>query len=203
MGPALVAMVIASGIAAIELITSKYPHTYFVLTLRKCWALYAYSLVYGVIALVATLGLSSLEGANLYQLKGIGLSNPWVRSVAVALTIKAILHIRLFTATVGTASFPVGVETLVQIFEPWLLRMRTIDIDAFTALRDFLAPRERKYPDITDVLERIRENIPSTLPQEERVAFLADLDTQDRVIVVMERYIRWLGKSNFNRVFPP
>src|SRR6266571_5245648 len=58
LGPPVLAFVIASFIAALELITSKYPRTFFLL--KRCPALYIYALIYGVIGLAVMLGLNNL-----------------------------------------------------------------------------------------------------------------------------------------------
>ena len=117
-GPPLLASTVATLLACIELITSRYPRTFFLL--RKSWALYAYALIYGAIGFGVTLGLASLIRTGTIKLEGLGLSGPWVQSLAVGLTIKAFLHIRLFSVGVGSQSFPVGVETIVKLFEHWL-----------------------------------------------------------------------------------
>ncbi len=49
-GPALLALLVASGITATELITSEYSDTYFIVC--RSLSLYLYSFIYGVLALV-------------------------------------------------------------------------------------------------------------------------------------------------------
>jgi len=137
LGPPILAFAIATFLAFLELVTSKYPRTAFLL--RKSSALYGYVLVYGLIAFGVTLGIGSLIKAEIIKLSGIGLSNPWAQAVAVGVSFKALLHIRLFSVSVGSETFPIGVETLVQLFEPYLLR--TIDLDCFNAMEAYIAPR--------------------------------------------------------------
>ena len=110
LGPAILSFLIASGIAAQELITSKYPRSYFLL--RQSKALYGYVLIYGLLALGVVLLLDGLVAAGIVKLEGIGLSNPWIQAIAVGLSIKPFLHIRLFNVSLGSQSFPVGVETV-------------------------------------------------------------------------------------------
>ena len=57
-GPSSLAFGIATVIALLELITSKYPRTFFLL--KRSRALYTYALIYGVIAFGVTLGLDVL-----------------------------------------------------------------------------------------------------------------------------------------------
>ena len=198
--PPILALLIAGGVSIVELLTGKYARTFFVLTPRRCWALYVYGLIYALIGLLAMVGLKALVDAGLIQLQGIGLGNPWGQAVAVGFSAKALLHIRLFNATVGAQSFPIGVETIVLLFEPWLLR--TIDLDEFNGVRAFLTPRAQKYPDIDDVRQRIRDDVPENLPEQERKAFLADVEGKQQGSAAMELYLRFLGKASFDRVFP-
>jgi hypothetical protein len=200
-GPPLLAFVIASGVTALELVTSKYPRTVFVLApSKKSWALYAYSLTYGAIAALITATIGALSAAEIVRLEGLGLSNPWVQAAYVGLTTKAFLHIRLFTTTIGSHSVPIGIETVVQLFEPWLLR--TIEIAEFNGVREFLTPRTRIYPDLKKVREDIKDNVPETLPEQERIAFLSDIDEAEDVMRAMELYLKFLGRASFDRVFP-
>lgn len=196
---ALVALVVACGIAAIELVTSRYPQTYFVLSPRLCWELYVYSLVYGVIAFLVTLEIGSLTTLGTVRLEGLGLGNPWVQAIAVGIAIKAFLHIRLFTATVGSQSVPIGVETIVQLFEPWLLRQ--VEIKEFNGVREFLEPKAKVYSDIEAVRQLINANVPGTLPLQERIAFTNDVNQAESVLKAMDLYLHFLGRMSFDRVF--
>jgi uncharacterized membrane protein len=72
LGPPFLAFVIATFLAFLELVTSKYPRTPFLL--RRSLALYGYALVYGLIAFGVTLGIGSLINAGVIKLAGIGLS---------------------------------------------------------------------------------------------------------------------------------
>src|ERR1700736_1601035 len=112
LGPPVLAFVIASFIAALELITSKYPRTFFLL--KRCPALYVYALIYGLIGLGVMLGLNYLVSQKAVTLEGFGLSNPWWQAVAIGLSVKAFLHLRIFSVGVGGQSFPIGTETIVQ-----------------------------------------------------------------------------------------
>ncbi len=198
-GPPLLAFGLAALIASLELITSKYPRTYFLL--RRSWALYAYALIYGLIGFGVMLGLHLLLQADVVKLEGLGLSSPWVQSIAIGVSIKAFLHIRLYSVSAGAQSFPIGIETMVQIFEPWLLR--TIELEHYSAGREFIGPRVNKFSDLTAVKTSITANIPSTFSNEERAGFLAGVGKATTVTEAMELYLGFLGKRNFDRVFPP
>ena len=198
-GPAAVAFVLAAAVSLSELLTTQYPRTSF-LILRKSRALYTYVLAYGALALVVMLLLETLTESKVIQLEGFGLSSPWIRAIAIGIAVKAFLHIRLFNVSVGSQSVPVGLETLVQFFEPALLR--TILLDEFTAVRAYVGARARGYPSLEAVKARAKEEIPPTLPNQERAAFSNDIDRATSVVQVMEHVLRFLGRKNLERVFP-
>jgi hypothetical protein len=201
LGPALLSFALATSLAALELITSKYPRTFSLL--RRSWAFYTYAVIYGVIAFCVMLGLGALVKSGTIKLEGLGLSSSWVQAIVVGVTFKAFLHIRLFSVSIGAESFPVGVETLVQLFEPWLLR--TIELDHFNALRNYIAPRALKYPDLDLVKKQIAQNLPPSMSSEgaEGKAFLADVQQASSVTQVMRLYMTSVGRRLFDSVFPP
>ena len=201
LGPASLSFALATSLAALELITSKYPRTFSLL--RRSWAFYTYAVIYGVIAFCVMLGLGALVKAGMIKLEGLGLSSPWVQAIVVGVTFKAFLHIRLFSVSIGAESFPVGVETLVQLFEPWLLR--TIELDHFNALRNYIAPRALKYPDLDLVKKQIAQNLPPSMSTEgaEGKAFLADVQQASSVTQALRLYMTSVGRRLFDSVFPP
>lgn len=195
--PAL-AFVVAAGVSLSELITSEYARTHFLLW--KSRSLYAYSVIYGLLGLFFMVILDVLIAEEIVKLEGIGLENPWVQAVVIGVTIKAFLHIRLFNVNAGSVNFPVGVETLVQIFEPWLLR--NIELDHFNASRALISPRAQKYNDIDQVKSLITENIPATFKKQEKAALNSDLAKTQTITEAMEIFLYYLGKESFDRVFP-
>ncbi len=199
---AILAFVVASIFTAIELLTTDYPRTYFVFTPSNGLALYGYSAIYGAIAFGVVLGLDGLTAAGFVQIEGFGVGNLWVRAIIVGLSVKAFLHIRLVSVnTGGPQPFPIGLETLVQIFEPWLLR--TIYLDEWNGVRAYVTPRAQQYTDLEEARQRIAQNLPERLGEAERAAFLADMDQAQTVQVLMSRYLRLLGRETFNGTFPP
>lgn len=156
--------------------------------------------MYGLIAAAITLGLRRLTSQGAVTLGGIGLSSPWGQAIAVGLTTKAFLHIRLFTIVVGAQSFPVGVESIVQVFEPWLLR--EIELEEFNTVREYVQPRSDRYSDLTAVRTKIKQDLPQSFSPQERAAFEADLDKTTTTVQAMELYLRFVGQRSFNRLFP-
>ncbi len=200
LGPPLLALLIASGITAIELVTSEYSSTFF--TVYRCPSLYLYSLIYGTIALIIV-----ALGTESSHIEVIGISNPWLQAVIIGLSIKAVFHIRLFSVTKGRGAdpLPIGLETVVQIFEPQL--KHKIEQEETHGIHRFLDPRIQKYSDPKDVRVRIMGNLSRHMTREDRVAFKQDLDDllndQDESIFgAMQLYLAFMGKKNLDRIFP-
>ena len=147
---ALFAGVLASVITLIELVTSKYPRTCHFL-FKKSWKLYTYSIIYGGIAFFFMLLLDS----GLIKLEGLGISNIWIQAILVGISTKAFLHIRLFSATIGSQSFPIGMETILLVFEPWLLE--EIKLEEFNAVKEFVSNAETKYSSLEVVKTKLTE----------------------------------------------
>ena len=221
---ALVAFLIAAAIAWVELVTSKYPRT-----IRLFWkrsrALWTYAIIYGLISFGFTLAYVPLTGAGLPRTDRAappGANSPEAASVAsgpdpgsssdggpsfivavmLGLSAKALLHIRLFSVpAAGTAeSFPVGTETVVQLFEPWLLR--TVEIDEFNEVATYLEAKAKRYTKLDVVRQTIKENLPRSLPEAERAAILQDVEHAIGVRDALEIYLRAFGVSTVDRRFP-
>ncbi len=199
MGPPVLAFVIAAFIAVLELVTSKYPRTFFLL--KKCSALYIYALIYGAVGFGVMLGLDHLVSQKMVSLEGLGLSNPWWQAVAIGLSVKAFLHLRIFSVGVSGQSFPIGTETIVQLFEPWLLR--TTELYHFNAGQEFIASRAAKYTVLADVKVKTKASVPTSFSSTEKAAFNADVDNATTVENVMELFVNFLGRRTFDRAFPP
>lgn len=197
-GPAFLAFTIAALIAWLELITSKYPRTFD--HLWTCWLLYLYALVYGVISFGAMLGLVQLVNGGAIKLEGVFLSSVWIQAIAIGLSTKALLHIRLFNISVGTTSFPLGTESILHLFEPLVLEK--IELYEFNAIRSLIEVRARSYSVLKSVKDQIKFNIPQSLTGIERKSFEIDVDAKKTVIEAMELYLRRFGRRSFDRVFP-
>lgn len=200
--PPLISFTIGTLMTLGELLTSKYPRTSFLL-LRRSWALYLYAVIYGVISLGVMLVFKPLSEAGYVKLAGLGLSNIWVRAIVVGVATKAFLHISLFSvggSSIGSKPIPLGTETIVHLFEPWLLE--TIILDDFNAVKEFIGKAVAHYPDLAAVKQTMIEELPQNLPKENIVALKEDLNTKTSVGGAMELYLRSLGSGTFKRVFP-
>jgi hypothetical protein len=195
--PACLSLVLATAISGAELVTSKYPRTFFLL--RRCGWLYGYMLTYGLISFVVTLGLQALIEAKAIGLEGVVVGNPWAQAAFLGLATKALLHIRFLTVTVGSEQFPIGIETLVRVFEPYFLE--GITLHEFNNMRSFIQPRLSKYPNLKTVKAMIKSNLPTTSVAAKKVAEI-DISRLSTVGEALEYYLTKFGRTSLDRVFP-
>jgi len=189
-------MVVATSVTALELITSKYPRT-FEFVLKSRW-FYVYVLIYGLLGGISFALLPSL-GDQVTTTSVI--ANPWIQAALVGFSIKAFLHIRIFTVSTGPGqSFPVGLESFVQLFEPWMLR--SIDLDHYHEQRAFISPRATNLTNVPAARIQATNNVPPGLTPQEAAALNSDLNqatTSDQVIGV---YLKYFGLRLTRTTFP-
>lgn len=196
--PAILALILATAVAWLELVTSKYPRTLFLIKDYKL--LYVYSFVYGLAGFLVMLGIGLFTNGNEVQITGPVVTTRWTEALAVGLSTKALLHIRLFTVSTGSQSVPVGIESIVHLFEPTLLQ--NIDLQEFYKVRQHLRPLSLKYSDLATVKQMILSDLPQSFSGAERMSFETDIETAKNVVMAMEVYLRRFGKANFSRLFP-
>jgi hypothetical protein len=202
MEQAVLAFAVALVVTGLELITTEYPMTpSFVL--KSIWY-YLYVVIYGVIASVIVLILPLI--ADQATVSGVGVANPWIKAAVVGLAIKSFLHIRLFTVSTGPgSSFPVGIETIVQLFEPWMLR--SLEIDHWNMQQAFVTARAARIVaaaglQVAAARAQASSNIPTGTKPAVLAAFNADITaagTPSEVIIV---YMKYFGTAAASRVFP-
>ncbi|HEX9646214.1 MAG TPA: hypothetical protein VGB88_01870, partial [Alphaproteobacteria bacterium] len=100
----------------------------------------------------------------------------------------------------GGQSFPIGVETVVQMFEPRLLRM--IEMDHYQALQDFLAPFVARYDDLAKIKQQALANIPRFLGAAESAALKGDIASASNVFEALETYLSYVGRKQLKHIFP-
>jgi hypothetical protein len=194
---ALLSAIIAPVVTGLELITTKYPRTS-IFALYSAW-FYAYVIMYGVIAAAAYM-LLPLVGAQV-NMTGIWLANPWVQAVATGFSVKAVLHIRVFNVSTGPGKdFPVGLETIVLLFEPWLLR--SVELDVFDRLKDFVEDRAARYATVADARQQAFTNIPNMFSSAEQAALTADITRATTSANVIIAYVGYVGLKVTRRAFP-
>src|SRR5712691_3051267 len=132
----VIAALIAAAVTGLELITTEYPRTS-TFVLRSVW-FYGYAVIYGVIA-GSAYAILPLVG-NQLTIETLGVSSPWVQAAVIGFSVKAVLHIRIFSVSRGPGDqFPIGLETVVQLFEPWLLS--GLELDHYFRELNFVRPR--------------------------------------------------------------
>lgn len=199
-GPALVGFATATVVTMIELVTSKYPRTagFLISSSLRFWL---YPPIYGLIAFGCILGLDALAASGAIKLEGTFAANKWLQAVGLGLSVKALMHIRIFSVTTDSGSFPVGIESIVQLFEPWLLD--SIDMDEWQAVRRYVRARmNTAYAAWTPAQTRahILANLPTKLKNS--ATFTVDLNACSDTLECMELYLRRCGRSIFDLTFP-
>jgi hypothetical protein len=184
-------------VTAVELITSKYPRTA-PFALKSIW-FYIYILIYGSLG-AAGFALLPLLGDQVTT-EGIAISNPWAKAALIGFSVKAILHIRIFAVTTGPGqSFPVGLESFVQLFEPWILR--TLELDHYSEQSAFITPRAARFANVTDARTQAKGNPPPGLSAAERAVFDADIDQASTAAQVIAAYLKYSGIRLTKATFP-
>lgn len=191
---ALLAFVIGLGVAFVAISSLDFRRTYTFL-FRSSRAFYLHGLIYGAVAGGALIAADYLEGEGRLVIGGAG-SNIWLQAIVVGLSARAFLHLRILEVTVGDKTLPLGLETILQIFEPWLIE--NIRTDEFNAVRAFAEPFATAHPTLKDVKTLMKENVPPGLPAK---VFEAEIEKASTVVSAMEVYIRFAGRPTFDRVF--
>lgn len=196
-GPLACAFIVAALVTALELVTSKYPRTA-QFCVRSPW-FYIYVVIYGVLG-AAALALLPLVGSQV-TMEGIGIGNPWIKATFVGLSIKALLHIRVFSVSTGPGqSFPFGLESFVLLFEPWMLR--SIELNHFAEESDFIKPRAVRFPNVADARTQAKANPPPGFSTAETAVFQADIDQAATSAQVISAYLKYVGTRLTTTTFP-
>lgn len=118
-GPGAVAFGVGTLFTCIELRFSKYPHTGFLIIWKRPF--WIYCVIYGLVAMGGFLLSGSLIANGLLKIGGLSLESPYGLAAILGLSSKAIMQLNIYTVTAGSTSFPIGFQTFVQLFEPYLL----------------------------------------------------------------------------------
>jgi hypothetical protein len=192
-----VAFAVAALVTAVELLTSQYPRTA-QFALKSIW-FYVYVIIYGLLAAVA-LAILPLVGDQV-TIEGVGASNPWIKALLTGFSVKAVLHIRIFSVTTGPGqSFPVGLESFVQLFEPWMLR--ELELDHYATQSAFIRPRAAGFPNVTAAQTQAKGNPPPGLAPPVKAAFEADVDQAANPGQVIAAYLKYSGIKLTKSTFP-
>jgi len=193
------ACIIAGTISLLEIVTSRYRTTYFLLW--RQWPLYAYVAMYGVFGGILMLIAAQLVFKNVVSSpQGVPVESPWVQAVLVGISTRALMNITLFNVASGAGTVPIGISTITHLIEPFLLS--ELDIRVWNDVRSFLEPHASKYLGLPEVKAIIEQNIPPTLSPERRAALRADVREADTVKGAMEAFLYAVGRDTFRRSFP-
>jgi hypothetical protein len=119
----------------------------------------------------------------------------------VSLSVKAFLHIHLFSVSIGRGeSLPVGIESIVQLFEPWLLT--SLDLDHFTNEQQYIGTKAAKYPNVDIARTAALNNIPGGFTTAQKGAMIADLQNAKTLQEVLGVYLKYTGRRRFEGTFP-
>ncbi len=194
--PSVLAFAIGGIIAFWELVTSKYPRTFF-LALR-CGHAYFYAMVYAIAALLIMLLYEAIvphNGPHSY----LG-GNLWVRAIGVGLFTKSFLHLRIFTIPGHPEPTPIGLETIMLIFIPYLLREVELGHDR----REMAFVKDRVHClSFTEVSQAVAGNLPDAMAPRDRQGFIASVKKAKHHVRAARLYLRLVGRGHFEMVFPP
>jgi hypothetical protein len=195
-GPLILAILIGAVSAVADLLTSDY-NTTMSFVLRRSIALYSYALIHGVISGVAFMIFPHFVSFRIVDDR-ISRS-PWIWALVAGIFTRSLLQLNLFTIGTGPTTIKVGLRSLVNLFEPKLLR--DILLDEFNAVRAFVKPYANAYSDLVSVKERIEQAVPNTLSEPEKQAFLSELQHVTNVTEAMEKFLRFAGRADLAITF--
>jgi hypothetical protein len=193
--------IIAGGLGVfftlIETATSKFPNTWIFL-ITKSKNIYFYSLIYGIINIIFLFLLLWMVSEQIIQMSNHFFKNPYILSIIVGISTKAILHINLFSAKIGMQNVPIGLETFTLIFEPYFINQ--IYLDEYNYVQEYIDKKIDKSLSLHQVKEKIKNGVPY-LSNREWQTFLLDLRERNTVASAMDLYLKSYGKKNFERIF--
>ena len=198
----ILAGVIGFAFTLLEICTSEYPTTCYFL-LRKSVKIYIYCAIFGILSSLFMLmvflillpsGLDPTQGAN-----NSIIFNPLFEAVIIGVSVKAVMHINVFSANLGSAHVPIGLETVCCLFEPYLLKQ--LKLDEYSLVMEYVNTKPDVMKDISEIKTYIQNKSPRTLPDGEWRTFLIDLEKRITSEDAMELFFRAFGRRNFDRVF--
>jgi hypothetical protein len=195
--PAVVAFSIGGVFTWLEFCTSKYSTTFFLIAWKR--PLLIYCAIYGAIAVGGFLLSDFLIKSGKLKIEGLGTESPYILAAVLGFTSKAVIQLNIYTVTTGSTPFPIGFQTIVQLFEPYLVR--SIILEEFNEVRWFVSRYASKFSDLSTVKTMIKQNIPASLSQQERAAFENEVNKDEQAHEAMERFLRFGGRKTFLRIF--
>src|SRR5262249_14048215 len=102
--------------------------------------------------------------------------------------------------TVGAQSYPVGVESFLQLIEPWLLR--SLHLEYLLAVQGFVGRSARHFPNLAVVQRTIADRAVQILAGPEQAGFVSSITQAKTPDTAMELYLNLVGKRYFEQTFP-
>jgi len=122
-----------------------------------------------------------------------------ISAAVVGFSLRALLHLRLFSVTAGGNNVPVGLETLVFLYEPWLLA--EIELFSSNKLSAYIKPAAARYK-LSDVRKKCKDNLPNFLTHAQKQGLGVDFNKAVTVEQCMRTFISVAGKGAFDATFP-
>ncbi len=171
---------------------------------RSVW-LWLYGSVYGLVAVLFLLLIyHRFIKADIGTIALAGLqptSKVWFYAAVIGISTRSLLNISFYNIAVDGKTFPLGLATFVQTFEPRLTKL--IDEDYFISFDVFLqrAVMANKHLMLVEVHEIMRERLSSRLTRSEVSSFLLQLADTKSVREAFSLYISTFGKRIFCHTF--
>jgi hypothetical protein len=175
--PYLLAFIVATLIAYLELETSLYPHTRFLI---KNYRLIGYYLIfYGFIGVVFY-WLIVFTGVNVIISDKI-VDNLYIQAILVGAVSKGISDWNFITIPIGVNAKPIGFKTIVEPMQKELLSR--LDEEESNSLREYVTSPRICCKDSKDALDKIKISLPANSRKGEKLAYVVDveelMDSQD------------------------
>jgi hypothetical protein len=207
----ILAFLVAAFIAFLQLETTTYPHTNFLIRTKSITIIY--SLFYGALGalfygIVVFTGIDMLIGDKIVK-------EPYLQAVLVGIFSKGISNWNVYTLPIGDDAKPLGIKTITEPIESTILKK--IDEEAYNSLKEYVVPVRDCYCNTQmvgddgpedKVIKRICDNLPAK-SKAEKLAYkedlknvMADYDSDKaKVSAALEKYLSDFGKRSYERVF--
>ena len=158
--------------------------------------------MFGVVAFIAYPELfPAAPQAASAKASAFSMQDPWMRAATIGLTIKTVMHLKLFEIPTGAGNaVPIGIATFLQPFEPLLLR--AIQLEHWNLLTAVVGEAAAKYADADAARARAVLGIPGSLSKAEQAAMKTDLTAATSVNDLFRVYISYAGCGLFKKTFP-
>jgi hypothetical protein len=204
LGTYLLAGVISATIAGLEFQRKEYG-LWFILwpPWKKCRAFWWYVLFYGGIGALAVILFDFLTAQGFLEVHGLGINTWWGKAIYIGGTARAILSINVYQQTDASGKptgRPFGLKIVVDDAEKYFIKEARRQ--GWREIRKYVRPRADRFPDLDDVRQKVLDELPPIMDDDELKSFVDDINSENRVLPLMERYLKTVGKDIFDDAFP-